>query len=523
MTRVPTPGAEAVPRAAGPGAAPAPVPPPVFVDHGADFVTVGWTPAPIDDQNPEEPVLYCVQSKQTTHIAWDADLTLEPTFTRAGAQPGAYYAFRVAVQRGAGPWSAFTAAKEVRAALLIPHAPPSPVLVDHGLDSLTFRLVPPDGLAAHPGSLKHFHVQTRPRGAGAAAWDTQYAQGPACVVPGLAAGTEYDARAIVETFDGVASAPSPEVACETMSTCPAQMCLWEGQVNYDSVLVMWKPPADNGRAVEGYELECASTSNGILCTTHALAPGLRQHTLAELHPAHVYAVRIRARNAHGPGAWSDPVEILTEHALPGVPGTPALVRRTSHMLHVRWAPPPKIHADVKRYLLQYREATATDWVAECTTEPECLVPGLKADTEYGFRVYCQNTKGMYSQFSGVGEFRTLSSRPEAPAPLQLAASTATSLTFRWSIADWSKGITRYRFRSCPALGKEWRDDYYCPPVPDAPPGVSTGMRMCACGDPVPVTDLHWSQLMFQEVRTGVAVLPTPHPGHHRTPTLRFHE
>ena len=61
--------------------------------------------------------------------------------------------------------------------------------------------------------------------------------------------------------------------------------------------------------------------------------------LSRLHAGRQYLLRVRAANARGAGAWSEPTSGWTATAPPGAPAPPAFSHRTATSLRAKWEPP----------------------------------------------------------------------------------------------------------------------------------------------------------------------------------------
>ena len=86
-------------------------------------------------------------------------------------------------------------------------------------------------------------------------------------------------------------------------------------VDQDSGVVHWTAPANNGSALDGYQLQVATASSFTNATTHTGGVWRTNHTVSNLQPNTTYYVRLRVKNGVGWSGWSGSRSFAT---LPGL-------------------------------------------------------------------------------------------------------------------------------------------------------------------------------------------------------------
>eukprot|EP01001_Neometanema_parovale_P001870 NODE_1221_length_1829_cov_100.698710_g1159_i0.p1 GENE.NODE_1221_length_1829_cov_100.698710_g1159_i0~~NODE_1221_length_1829_cov_100.698710_g1159_i0.p1 ORF type:complete len:577 (-),score=78.21 NODE_1221_length_1829_cov_100.698710_g1159_i0:97-1728(-) len=276
--------------------------------------------------------------------------------------------------------------------------------------------------------------------------------------------------------DGIRSSMSEEVEFETRVDIPDTIqALWQREHKWNALTVEWKAPLPNGSPILRYEVECTHQA----VTGEAAAadwnqeiveapPSQTEHRMERLDENQLYVFRVRAVNALGPAEWSVPADLITDRCSPEAPGIPQLVRMTGERAYLRWDPPPDVGPPVVKYYLQLRHQSSSEWIRECSEEPQITICSLQSATMYSFRVYCENATGNFSDFSPVANFTTDSCRPDRVRCPEIIrwGSRDIALLFERPNSNASP-ITRYHIRSRVPDQEEWRDEYM--DVVDTPP------------------------------------------------------
>ncbi|XP_026094287.1 neogenin-like isoform X3 [Carassius auratus] len=162
-------------------------------------------------------------------------------------------------------------------------------------------------------------------------------------------------------------------------------------------------------------------------------PGEMRVTIQNLVPDTRYTFRVVASNANGPGESSTPLTLATqpEVQVPGPAPNLQVVSVSSSSVTLSWDRPVTGHGEILTYRLFYSEKSRAEEQQVDVPAPSCTVTGLKAFTEYSFRVvgYSRHGPGVSTEDAVV---QTLSDVPSAP-PLNLTLEVlnSTSIMVRW--------------------------------------------------------------------------------------------
>ena len=133
----------------------------------------------------------------------------------------------------------------------------------------------------------------------------------------------------------------------------------------NSIDVSWSAPPNTGRPdIQHYNLQYRQGESGNWTDGPQDVNGMTA-TIAGLVPATVYQVRVRAVNADGDGAWSQPGTGCTAK-VPLAPPPPMVTATpgSRKSLDVSWTAPPNTgRPDIQHYDLQYRQGAGGNWTA----------------------------------------------------------------------------------------------------------------------------------------------------------------
>lgn len=175
-------------------------------------------------------------------------------------------------------------------------------------------------------------------------------------------------------------------------------------------------------------------------------------SLSLLLPATAYEFEVQAICASGTGFFS-PASSFTTLALPCTPPVAlSLVAVDTDLVHLSWVP----STAALGYIVNYRAAGATTWLADTTTAASVVLTLLAPATDYEVRVAVL-CGAVSSPFSSIDTFTTLSPSSSicvAPATVTPAATiiTTTSAIARWASVPGAMG---YRVRYHKAGTPTW--------------------------------------------------------------------
>jgi sugar lactone lactonase YvrE len=233
-------------------------------------------------------------------------------------------------------------------------------------------------------------------------------------VSALTNGTTYQVR--VRAVNGIGSGTASAAQAGTPSTVPGAIPGLTVEPGNTTAAVTFTPPATGGSAITGYEYSVNGTTWTTISTTAGTGSS-RVATISGLINGTSYPVRLRALNAHGAGAGSEPVTVV-----PGTPQPPTGVTATAgtSSVTVSWTAPAGNGLPIDGYV-----ATALPGPATCTAvapATTCVLGGT-AGTAYTVSVVAY--AGELGSEASVASSAVTPTEPVAPTT---PPSTALLLT-----------------------------------------------------------------------------------------------
>jgi hypothetical protein len=208
-----------------------------------------------------------------------------------------------------------------------------------------------------------------------------------------------------------------------------------GQTRFRTV---WTMPPAGSSPITGYAIEYKPSSepdDAYRAVTPApRAGGRRGYNIITrrgqfITPGTAYDVRVRERNAHGWGPWSDPATVTTTgdapvaHAPPGKPDAPAFANVGQTRFRTVWTAPPAGSSPITGYAIEYKPSSEPDDAYRAVTPaPRGTTKGynvvnratqnITPATTYHVRIRARNAHG-WSQWSQPATITTTSTpQPE---------------------------------------------------------------------------------------------------------------
>lgn len=172
--------------------------------------------------------------------------------------------------------------------------------------------------------------------------------------------------------------------------------------------------------------------------------------LCSLLPGRPYVFMVRAVNKVGPGAWSEPLNVVSGAGPPEAPRLPQVACRSATVVTASWDEPINNGAKVDSYNIEVAEVSpshpeSSESSSTCgdseTTEllftpatssniNNVEVKHLQPDTCYALRVCAVNCAGA-GAFSSHALVSTPPSAPAAPVHIT-STTTCSSISLRWT-------------------------------------------------------------------------------------------
>ncbi|NBP89569.1 MAG: fibronectin type III domain-containing protein, partial [Planctomycetia bacterium] len=262
--------------------------------------------------------------------------------------------------------------------------------------------------------------------------------------------------------EGAASLPSNAVLPLATAGPVAEFAVTPGN---EQLTVTWSPPLDNGGAtIADYEIEYKTAASGNWIRLSDGTNTALSVTIPNLTNGTNYAVRVRAVNSVGQGAWSESGPVMPVTG-PGAP-TSLVVSVDSGRASLSWTAPAGGGVPVNDYILQYRLASESTWITwndAVTANPAATITGLTNGLTYVFRVKATTSAFPHDPVNpGTGDWAVSESRvigPKAAAPLVAAAQKyGNGILLTWNRITPPAGFTvlTYQVEYFSAADGEWQ-------------------------------------------------------------------
>ena len=198
--------------------------------------------------------------------------------------------------------------------------------------------------------------------------------------------------------------------------------------------VGWSPPSNTGPRISGYDLEYRREGSSGSYTLRSYGWTTRSTTITGLAPFTSYEVRVRARNADGPGPWSDLSTASTTTVEPPLRmRQPEVTASSGHTLRVVWRAPSNTGPAISGYDVEYRKRGSVSSTRRSfgRTARSTTITGLESNTTYEVQVRAKNADGA-GQWSPADRATTPRVPPGKPAPPEVMPAGWRSLTVKWS-------------------------------------------------------------------------------------------
>ena len=257
------------------------------------------------------------------------------------------------------------------------------------------------------------------------------------------------ASAILAADGGSAEVDLFRVSFESVGV-PARPNAPTGTPGDARVTVSWTAPDDGGSPIIGYTV--TASPGGRTCTW---TTGPLRCDVTSLTNGTAYTFTVRATNAQGSGAVSNPSVAVTPRTVPGAPRSPIATPGRGSVALSWTAPSSTGGAAITSYRVQ-RSTNGTTWTTVTNAAPlsrTFTVTGLTNGTRYQFRIAANNAAGTGANSSAV----SATPRTVPGAPTQVVgkpARKAVTLTWKAPASTGGSPITAYRVEYS-TNGKKW--------------------------------------------------------------------
>ena len=358
---------------------------------------------------------------------------------------GSEYQVQVKATSSAGDGTSWSATSTAKAGG--PDAPDAPTLAP-GNASLSVAWTAP---ANNGSAITDYDVQYKAKAANA--WSSHSFTGTGTsttISSGITNGTGYEVQVRATNRNGT-GAWSPSASQKAgVPAAPAPPTLVPGLTQ---LVASWTAPANNGSAIDDYDVRYCSTSCDVSTNWTELADTTPSTTLSAtittLTTGTSYRVQVRAGNTHGDGNWS--ASATAAAGGPGAPAAPTLASGNAQ-LSVAWtAPAHNGGSAITDYDVQYSSdggSNWTEWNAGNTgTTLSATITTLTNGTSYQVQVRAANANGD-GPWSPSATLKA--GLPAAPAAPTLTSGNA-QLSVSWTApAHNGSAITDYDVRHCSA-------------------------------------------------------------------------
>jgi len=189
------------------------------------------------------------------------------------------------------------------------------------------------------------------------------------VCDSLTPGTQYRLRVAAESQGGTSDySETCFVTTDPVAPGPPSPPQLRDKPKSNSLHLSWAAPeVDGGASVTEFEIDMTSPDN----TTRSVYRGRdTECVVASLMPGRPYLFQVRAQNRAGPGAWSDPLEVISGAGPPDRPKEPRAAARSGTTASVAWEQPINNGAIISSYRLELAQVSITPDLVHSDSEEE---------------------------------------------------------------------------------------------------------------------------------------------------------
>ena len=185
----------------------------------------------------------------------------------------------------------------------------------------------------------------------------------------LSPGTQYRLRVAAESLGGCSEfSETCFVTTDPVAPGPPAPPQLRDKPKSNSLHLSWAAPENEGGAsVTEFEIDMTSPDN----TTRSVYRGRdTECVVASLMPGRPYLFQVRAQNRAGPGAWSEPLEVISGAGPPDRPKEPRAAAKSGSTASVAWEQPINNGAIISSYRLELAQVSLTPDILDSESEEE---------------------------------------------------------------------------------------------------------------------------------------------------------
>ena len=273
-------------------------------------------------------------------------------------------------------------------------------------------------------------------------------------ITGLTNGSEYVVRVQAVNDDGDSPwSPGTTQTVGVPITPAASTFLFAVQTPPTSVVMSWGTPNANGGTISQTQVQYR-IGTGAWSSANLAGAGTSQ-TITGLVAGETYVFRIRSRNEHGEGEWSDISSGVFMALSPTVPLAPVLTA-ANEQISVSWTAPAANGSAITGYGVQFKTTTAVTWTdhTHTGTGTTTIIMNLMNGQAYQVRVRAINGVGV-SSWSVASTATPAGMPPSQPSPPTVTPGNM-QLSIAWvAPSDGGETITDYNVRYKITSASSW--------------------------------------------------------------------
>ena len=282
------------------------------------------------------------------------------------------------------------------------------------------------------------------------------------IVTGLASDTLYEFNVAAAVDSAVGAYTPTATATRTLSGGPgAPTNVVASAPTATQISVAWTSPTATGTSsISDYVVQYRTLTAQTWSTASHVRPTRTSMTVSGLAAGTTYLFRVAAVNGAGPGEYSAESTAVATLVLPGVPGKPKIVTRSSTSVSISWTAAAANGSLITSYRVEY-QADGGVWKSPvpATYVASAATITVKEGSTYVFRVSAISAAGT-GPSSPVSLAALAASAPSAPIQLTtITTQRAGEILVTWGRADANGAAYPRRYTvSWRISGGKWQSE-----------------------------------------------------------------